>query len=358
MSHSRKILHVDMDAFYASVEQRDNPGLRGRPIVVGGRPDSRGVVAACSYEARQFGIHSAMPSAQAARLCRDLIFLPPRFSVYREISAGIHDIFRRYTPVIEPLSLDEAYLDVTTNAMAEASGTRVAKSLKADILQQTGLVASAGVSYNKFLAKVASDFDKPDGLCVIPPERAQAFIDELDIKRFYGIGKVTAGRLRGAGIHTGADLRRQSLEQLQVLLGNSAEFFYQLSRGVDERPVSSNRIRKSIGSETTFESNVADLEQMHGELLRLSSEVSQSLQARGLLAGTLTLKARYPDFTTVSRSYTPATALQDAGEIGEIVCALLARTRAREETVRLLGVTASALVAADEIEMRQLELKF
>lgn len=347
-----------MDAFYASVEQRDNPALRGRPVAVGGRPDSRGVVAACSYEARQFGVHSAMSSAQAARQCSGLVFVAPRFEVYRGISAEIHEIFQRHTSIIEPLSLDEAYLDVTTNRMNEASGTRVAQALKQSILQSTGLVASAGVSYNKFLAKVASDYDKPDGLCVIPPERAQGFIDALDIKRFYGIGKVTAARLRNAGVHTGADLRAQSLPRLQALLGSSATFYYQLARGLDERPVSPNRVRKSIGSETTFNSNVTDIEQMQSILQRLSNEVSESLVKRELLAGTVTIKVRYPDFTTVSRSYSPAVALQSANAIGEIVCMLLARTRAVEESVRLLGVTASGLIASDEIEMRQIEFRF
>lgn len=249
--HPRKIIHIDMDAFYASVEQRDNPELLGKPVAVGGSHE-RGVVAAASYEARKFGVHSAMPSVTAKRRCVDLIFLPPRFEVYKEVSARIHAIFAEYTSIIEPISLDEAYLDVTANLKGMTSATRIAEQIRAKIRTETGLTASAGVSYNKFLAKLASDYRKPDGLFVITPEMGPLFVETLPIETFHGIGPVTAQKMNRLGIETGHDLRKQTLPVLQQHFGKAGPYYYWLARGVDERPVRADRIRKSIGAEITF----------------------------------------------------------------------------------------------------------
>jgi len=254
----RKIIHIDMDAFFASVEQRDAPQLRGLPVIVGGRPESRGVVAACSYEARKFGIHSAMPCAQAAKLCKGAIFVPHRFDAYREASAGIHRVFKNFTEIIEPLSLDEAYLDVTEAAKEVGSATEVANLIRQQIKQELDLTASAGVSYNKFLAKIASDMDKPNGLYVIRPEAAEAFIEQLDIRKFFGVGKVTEKKMHALGIYTGADLKRLSEVELQTEFGSSGAYYHRVARGIDERPVQAHRVRKSIGKETTFEGNVTN----------------------------------------------------------------------------------------------------
>lgn len=252
MAKQRKIIHVDMDAFYASVEQRDFPELKGKPLIVGGQPDSRGVVAACSYEARKFGIHSAMASSRAYRLCPEAIFVRPRFDAYKEASNIIREIFWRYASEVEPLSLDEAYLDVTYTESFNGSATLIAKAIKSEILAETGLIASAGVSYNKFLAKIASDMDKPDGLYLIRPEQGQEFVNKLPIGKFHGIGPATEAKMKNLGIHTGNDLRQKTLAELTERFGKSGQYYYNIARAIDERPVRSQRIRKSLGKETTL----------------------------------------------------------------------------------------------------------
>jgi DNA polymerase IV len=268
----RKIIHIDMDAFYASVEQRDNPDLRGKPVAVGGSRE-RGVVAAASYEARKFGVRSAMPSVTAKRKCPELIFVRPRFDVYRAISHQIRAIFAEYTPLIEPLSLDEAYLDVTENLKAMPSATKIAEQIRARIRAETGLTASAGVSYNKFLAKMASDERKPDGLFVITPKQGQAFVESLPVGKFHGIGPVTAAKMEGLGIHNGADLRNQTLEFLQQHFGKVGPYYFSLARGVDERPVCADRVRKSIGAETTFHADLFAAEEARNALEPLIDKV-------------------------------------------------------------------------------------
>jgi DNA polymerase-4 len=341
MQELRKIIHVDMDAFYASVEQRDNPRLRGRPVIVGGDPGSRGVVAACSYEARKFGVHSAMSSSRACRLCPQAIFIPPRFNAYREVSARIMELFHEYTDLVEPLSLDEAFLDVTANRMAVASATETARILRSEILRRTGLTASAGVSYNKFLAKAASDFRKPDGLTVVTPEMAGTFIDRLPIGKFFGVGRVTERRMRDLGITCGADLRKHSEEELVGLFGKAGSFFHRIARGIDMRPVTPERVRKSLGKEITLEHDIDDLGEMRALLSELARSVGSLLKAKGLKGRTVTLKLRYHDFESITRSITPGNRLDDADEILALASPLLKETEAGLRKVRLLGITVS-----------------
>lgn len=339
----RKILHIDMDAFYASVEQRDNPQLRGKPVVVGGRPERRGVVAACSYEARKFGIHSAMPSSQALKLCRNVIFVQHRFDAYREASAKIHQVFKQYTSMIEPLSLDEAYLDVTQAANEIGSATEVARAIKHDIKQQVNLTASAGVSYNKFLAKIASDMDKPDGLFVIRPEVAERFIEQLEIRKFYGIGKVTEKKLQSLGIFFGSDLKALSKLQLQTQFGRTGNYYYNIARGIDDRPVKSQSKRKSVSSETTFENNVRDKKQIWSTLQRLSLSVAETMEKKKLGARTITLKVKYADFQLVTRSKTNSFLSQSKQQILDALPELLGRTEVGKRPIRLIGVNLANL---------------
>ncbi|WP_303722990.1 DNA polymerase IV [Malonomonas rubra] len=304
MSGQRKIIHIDMDAFYASVEQRDNPQLRHKPVIVGGDPGGRGVVATCSYEARRFGIHSAMSCARAYRLCPQAIFVRPRFDAYRTVSVQIREIFHQYTDLVEPLSLDEAYLDVTGNKPGIQSATWVAQEIRQKIRQTTRLTASAGVSYNKFLAKLASDMKKPDGLTVVTPEQAQGVIDSLPVRRFHGIGRVTEKKMQQRGILTGADLKRHSLAELQQLFGKAGSYYYSIARGIDLRPVQPNRVRKSIGKETTLSEDIADRGQMLTIIGDLAERVAGLLQAKETSGLTLTLKVKYADFQTVTRAFT------------------------------------------------------
>lgn len=352
----RKILHIDMDAFYASVEQRDDPGLRGRPVVVGGDPAGRGVVAAASYEARRFGIRSAMPAARAARACPEVIFLRPRFAVYRAVSAEIHAVFREFTDRIEPLSLDEAYLDVSDSDLCRGSATLMAREIKARILARTGLIASAGVSYNKFLAKLASDFDKPDGLHVIRPEAAQAFIDELPVSAFHGVGPATERRMREHGIETGRDLRGVALHRLVDWFGKAGRHYYQIARGVDERPVVSERIRKSLGHETTFGVDLGAREEIDAALSSLAERVAADLAARELLARTVTLKVKYADFVQITRRQTFGRPLSSAAELVEAVRPLLDATEVGRRPTRLLGVTCSSLEQRVASTLAELDL--
>ncbi len=333
-----------MDAFYASVEQRDQPQLQGKAVIVGGAPDQRGVVAACSYEARKYGIHSAMPSARARRLCPEAVFLRPRFEVYRAVSAQIRDIFQQYSPLVEPLSLDEAYLDVTGQPCCEGSATRMAKQIKQAIREATGLTASAGVSYNKFLAKVASDMDKPDGLYVIRPEQAMEFIAQLPIRKFFGIGRATEAKMKSFGIHNGADLRRQSEEALVRNFGKAGFYYYTIARGIDHRRVNPSRIRKSLGSETTLASDVTALDSLRECLAHLAERVANSLQARELAVRTITLKVKYADFEQITRSHTREQACNDVQTLATTGLRLLDKTEAGRRPIRLLGITGSNLV--------------
>ncbi len=351
----RKILHLDMDAFYASVEQRDNPELRGRPLAVG-HGEARGVVAAASYEARKFGVHSAMPSVTAKRKCPELIFVKPRFDAYRAVSQQIHAIFAEYTPLIEPLSLDEAYLDVTENLKGIEIATEVAEQIRERIRAETGLTASAGVSYNKFLAKMASDQRKPDGLFVITPKNGPAFVEALPVKKFHGVGPATAEKMLKLGIETGADLKARDLAFLQQHFGKSGPYFYWIARGVDEREVDPDRIRKSIGAEDTFREDIHDLEAARAGLQPLIDKVWRYCEANDIRGKTVTLKVKWDDFTQITRSKTVAAPVASAFEIGEIVTLLLSPIFPVSKGIRLLGVTLSSLDAVDEGSEPQLAL--
>lgn len=339
----RRIIHIDMDAFYASVEQRDDPALRGRPVAVGGSPDGRGVVAAASYEARTFGVRSAMPSAHALRRCPDLVFVRPRFATYKAISHQVRAVFAEFTDWIEPLSLDEAYLDVTDCAYGGGSGTRIAEEIRRRIRAETGLTASAGVSYNKFLAKLASDMDKPDGLYVIRPGEGEGIVAQLPVRRFHGIGPATAERMRGLGIETGADLRARSLDELSGAFGRAGRHYWQLARGIDERPVQPDRRRKSVGAERTFGENLHDPEAMRERLDDLALEVAERLERGGVAGRTLTLKLRFGDFRTITRRVTQSGGFHQAAEIRIGYRPLLERALEPGAGVRLLGLTVSNL---------------
>ncbi|HET6992741.1 MAG TPA: DNA polymerase IV, partial [Bacteroidia bacterium] len=299
----RKIIHIDMDAFYASVEQRDFPELRGKPVIVGSS-EGRGVVMTASYEARKSGVHSAMPGKEAKRRCPDGIFVPPRFSVYKEVSQHIREIFHRYTDLVEPLSLDEAYLDVTENKLQIASAIEIAKAIKDAIRNETQLTASAGVSVNKFVAKVASGMQKPDGLTFIHPEKIEAFMEQLPVEKFHGIGKVTAEKMNKSGLFTGADLKKLSLEELVKQYGKPGRFYYNIVRGIDDRPVESERETKSVSAEDTFSEDTLDIEKMEAELDKLSAIVFRRLEKYELFGRTVTLKVKYHDFKIISRSKT------------------------------------------------------
>jgi len=345
MNSKRKIVHIDMDAFFASVEQRDNPDLQGKPVIVGGRPDSRGVVAACSYEARRFGIHSAMPSARAARLCPHAVFTPPRISRYKEISNQVMAIFHDYTDLVEPLSLDEAFLDLTDNHFLEPLASLLAQRIRKQIFDITGLTASAGVSCNKFLAKVASAMNKPNGITIIRPSEAISFLATLPIGKFYGVGKATEDKMLKIGVKKGEDLLRFSREELTSHFGKSGEYFYSICRGIDPRPVVSSRVRKSIGSETTMAEDILDVELIDDILRQLAVSVAASLDKHNFGGYTLTLKVRYQDFLTITRSATFKTPLFTTADILSFLPRLLHDTEAGRRKVRLLGVTVSGLIA-------------
>jgi DNA polymerase IV len=350
----RKIIHIDMDAFFASVEQRDNPELKGKPVAVGGSA-KRGVVAAASYEAREFGVYSAMPSVTALRKCPQLIFVPPRFDVYKSVSQQIHQIFKKHTDLIEPLSLDEAYLDVTQNKQEVASATEIAQLIKDEIKQQTGLTASAGVSMNKFLAKVASDVDKPDGLFVIRPQQAQVFIDQLQIERFFGVGRVTAKKMKALGIFNGATLKQWSREDLIQKFGKSGAYFYQVAHGQDERPVQSHRIRKSLGAERTFSDDLTDFPDMDAQIKLIADEVAGRLFRAIKLGRTITLKIKYADFNQITRSQSLIDPVNDAETIYKVASQLLQTEFIEGCRIRLLGITLSNLTASSN-ETHQLSL--
>lgn len=353
----RKIIHVDMDAFYASVEQRDFPQYRGRPLVVGGRPEQRGAVAAASYEARQYGIHSAMPSRIAQQRCPELIFARPRFEVYKEVSQQIRAIFHRYTDLVEPLSLDEAYLDVTTNALAEPSALVLARAIKADIQAATQLTASAGVSVNKFLAKMASGQNKPDGLTLILPDQAAAFVAALPIEKFHGIGYVTARKMHALGIATGADLRQRSEADLVQHFGKVGHFYYRVAQGQDDRPVNPNRIRKSIGAERSFSPDLTTWADMLTALERVTNEVISRLQEQHRRGHTLTLKVKYANYRQITRSRTFVAAIGAESPLLPWAEEMLLAHLERSQPVRLLGLTLSNLEPTEEPDHVQLSLE-
>lgn len=350
----RKILHIDMDAFYASVEQRDNAELRGRPVAVGGS-GARGVVAAASYEARAFGVRSALPSITAKRRCPDLIFVQPRFDVYRAVSAQIREVFAEHTDLIEPLSLDEAYLDVTENKRNIPIATEIATLIRARIKDITGLNASAGISYNKFLAKMASDLNKPNGQAVITPHMGPAFVEALAVKKFHGVGPATAAKMEKLGILTGADLKAKSLAFLQENFGKSGGWYYGIARGMDERPVQPDRPRKSVGAEDTFVTDILELEAAQRELNPLIDKVWRYCQDRSIRGRTVTLKVKFSDFQQITRSRT-AHSIIDRPDFEEISMSLLDQVFPVEKGIRLLGVTLSKLVGSDQAAPEQLSL--
>ncbi|MEO0770498.1 MAG: DNA polymerase IV [Cyanobacteria bacterium J06649_4] len=340
----RKIIHVDMDAFYASVEQRDNPTLRGKPVVVGGSPDKRGAVCAASYEARRYGIHSAMPSRSAAQRCPHLIFIKPRFDVYRAVSHQIRSIFFDYTDLVEPLSLDEAYLDVTVDKQGIGSAVAIAQQIRTRIKSELYLTASAGISINKFLAKIASDLNKPDGQSLIAPSQAEAFIEKLPIEDFYGVGPATATKMKALGIHTGADLKQWSAAQLIETFGKAGGYYYRVVRAEDNRPVNPNRIRKSIGAEQSFFEDLQQLSDMEQALEKIAIDVHQRLTKNKRQGHTLTLKIKYDNYDTITRSRTLETPIQSCEQITQMAKVLLRAHVHKSRPVRLLGITLSNLI--------------
>jgi len=343
----RKIIHVDMDAFYASVEQRDDPSLRGRPVAVGGA-SGRGVVAAASYEARKFGVRSAMPSARARQLCPDLIFVKPRFDAYRDVSYQIRDIFRGFTPHVEPLSLDEAYLDVTEDLLGIGSATRIAELIRTRIRAETQLTASAGVSYNKFLAKLASDQNKPDGLCVIRPGQGAAFVARLPVRRFHGVGPRGAEKMAKLGIETGADLAARDISFLREHFGSFADYLYRAARGIDLRPVRANRRRKSLGGERTFAEDISAGHALHEALERIAEIVWSRIESAEARGRTVTLKLRYTDFRIMTRARSVPHFVEGKAEFLRLGRELLDELLPLPLPVRLMGLTLSSLEGEED----------
>jgi DNA polymerase-4 len=352
---TRKIIHVDMDAFYASVEQRDNLDLKGKPVAVGG--GHRGVVAAASYEARKFGVRSAMPSVTAKRRCPDLVFVKPRFDVYRAVSQQIRGIFADYTDLIEPLSLDEAYLDVTEDRRGLGSAKAIAEEIRARIKAETGLTASAGVSYCKFIAKLASDQNKPDGICVIPPHKGAAFVATLPVKRFHGVGPVTAAKMERLGIHTGADLAQWPIEQLEAHFGSSGRWYWRIARGIDEREVKPDRPYKSVSAERTFDVDYSDADDLRRELTRVAGYAWQRIERSEVKGRTVTLKVKFADFTNVTRSKSFASPVPDQTAFEAAGQALLETLLPVPKGIRLLGLGLHSIVEEEESGPKQLGLE-
>lgn len=350
----RKIIHVDMDAFYASVEQRDDPALRGKPVAVGG--GHRGVVAAASYEARVFGVRSAMPSVTAKRRCPGLIFVKPRFDVYKFVSNQIREIFADYTELIEPLSLDEAYLDVSEDRRGLGSARAIAEEIRARIKAETGLTASAGVSYCKFIAKLASDQNKPDGICVIPPARGAEFVATLPVKRFHGVGPVTAAKMERLGIATGADLAAWSLTELEAHFGSSGHWYWRIARGVDERPVRPDRAHKSVSAERTFDSDLSDPAALGAELERVAGLAWARIERVGARGRTVTLKVKFADFTLITRSKSFSEAICSQNALAAAGQALLAPLHPVPRGIRLLGLGVASMVEEEIDGPKQLGL--
>ena len=354
MEEIRKIIHIDMDAFFASVEQKDNPGLRNKPIAVGGGGD-RGVVAAASYEARKFGVRSAMSSKIAKRRCPKLIFVKGRHDRYKEVSNQVMEIFYEFTDLVEPLSIDEAYLDVTRNKKNLPSATLIAKKIKARIWEKTGLTASAGISVNKFLAKIASDIDKPNGLYVIPPKKVDEFISELSIDKFYGVGKVTADKMHKVGIFKGKDLKKRDLPELTRLFGKNGVYYYEIARGIDNRPVNPNRIRKSVGTEHTYETDLLDITEIKKDILRTAESLIRRITKSNFKGRTLTLKLKYSNFEQETRSKTIPNVFNRLDQIVGIAEELLEQDKLKN-SIRLIGLTVSNPI--DENEPMQLTIDF
>ncbi len=356
---NRKIIHIDMDAFYASIEQRDNPEYRGRPVAVG-YGERRGVVAAASYEARRYGVHSAMPSVTALRKCPHIIFVMPRFDVYRSVSNQIMQIFLEYTDKVEPLSLDEAFLDVTVNHKGIGSATLIAKEIKQKIYNRTRLTASAGVSYNKFLAKIASDFKKPDGLFIIEPEKAEAFVKKLPVNKFFGVGKVTARRMEELGIRTGFDLKQWTEIDLVREFGKAGITYFHFARGIDDREVESERVRKSLGAEETFLEDLYEIVDILGALDQIALEVYRRVKKKKFLAKTLTLKIKYADFIVITRSKTVNYFIKTYEEIFELGKELLLQVEdIQERKIRLMGLTLKNAHAGQELlQLDGIQLSF
>ena len=356
----RKIIHIDMDAFYASVEQRDHPELRGKAIAVG-HAEERGVVAAASYEARKYGVRSAMSSLKAKQLCPHIVFVPGRMHVYKEISAQIHAIFHDYTDLIEPLSLDEAFLDVTQNKKGILLAVDIAKEIKQRIREELNLIASAGVSYNKFLAKVASDYRKPDGLCTIHPDQALEFIGNLSIESFWGVGKVTAQKMHTLGIHRGKELQQCTLEMLTRHFGKAGQLYYQFARGIDLRPVQPERIRKSVGCEHTLDKDITKPSSVIIELYHVATELTERLKRNEFSGNTLTLKIKFYDFKQITRSLTQEKELHDLKDILPLAKQLLKEVDYSIRPIRLIGLTISNPKEEQEEKhdmWKQLELEF
>ena len=353
----KKIIHIDMDAFYASIEQRDNPELRGKPIAVG-KGSERGVVAAASYEARKYGVHSAMSSKVAKDKCPQLIFVSNRMEVYKAISLEIMEIFLDYTDLVEPLSIDEAFLDVTTNKKHMQSATLIAREIKERIREKTGLTASAGVSINKFLAKTASDYDKPDGLYVIRPEEAEAFVESLPIEKFHGVGRVTAGKMHRLGIQTGKDLKKQSLAWMNRHFGKVGLHYYNISRAIDERPVNPQRIRKSVGTERTFEKDLQENFEIITALYHIERELMRRMEKSGSFGRTLTLKVKFSDFRQITRSKTMDQPIADFQTLHHNAKDILAGINLQQKKIRLLGLSVSQLDEKKGGQAVQLELDF
>lgn len=344
----RRILHCDLDCFYAAVHMRDDPSLRGRPVVVGGRPEGRGVVAAASYEARRFGVHSAMPAGRALRLCPEAVFIKPDFPRYRRESEAIFAIYREYTPLVQAVSIDEAYLDVTDHLGEHGSATGVARDIRRRVRDERNLTVSIGVAPNKLTAKIASDFDKPDGLTVVRPREVESFLGPLQVRALHGVGPATESALERLGVRTVEDLRRLSLERLVERFGRHGKALWEHARGIDDRPVRTHRQRKSLGKERTFGTDLTELSDMVEVIEALAEDVGASLERRGIAGCTVTLKVRYGDFTTVTRSSTRGLPTALGAEIAAISKELLRQTEAARRPVRLLGVTVSKLVRADE----------
>lgn len=353
----RKIIHIDMDAFFASIEQRDNPELRGKPIAVGGG-GTRGVVASASYEARRYGVRSAMPGMTAQRLCPSIIFVKSHFNVYHEVSKQIRDIFLDYTDLVEPLSLDEAYLDVTENKKGINSAMQIAIDIRKRIEAETGLTASAGVSFNKFLAKVASDINKPNGMKTILPEEALDFLEKLPVERFHGIGKVTAERMKKMGIKTGGDLRKLTEIELAQRFGKSGRYYYRIVRAEDHRPVNPNRIRKSIGAERTFFEDVNDTSEMRERLVPIVETVFNYMAKHDNFGRTVTLKMKTPEFKIISRSRSFGGEIRSLEALQQATFELLEASRHEFDAVRLLGISVSNLEREGLGEGVQLEFDF
>jgi DNA polymerase-4 len=341
MIPNRKIIHVDMDAFYASVEQMDNPALRGKPIAVGGS-ENRGVVAAASYEARKFGVHSAISGVMAKKNCPDLIFVPPRFDRYKQISSKIQKIFYEYTDLVEPLSLDEAYLDVTINKKGNPSATLLAREIRQRIFDEVGLTASAGISVNKFVAKIASDYNKPNGQKTVNPEEVVSFLEELAIRKFHGVGKVTTEKMYQLGIFTGLELKNKSLDFLEKHFGKSGNFYYNVVRGIHNSEVKSNRITKSVAAEHTFDVNLSSEIFMMEKLESIANSLEKRLKKHNVAGKTITLKIKYSDFSQQTRSKTLPYFISDKTLLLEIVSELLYQERMKD-SVRLLGISVSNL---------------